>query len=120
MKISPSTFAVLAALAAAATLRGATAKPNVLFIAVDDLRTSLGAYGDPLALTPNLDQLARESRRFERAYTMQAVCGPARTAILTGRLPDHNRHQPRHRHAAAALQAPRLPHAGDGQDLQRR
>ena len=91
MKINPITFAVLAALAAAANLSGAAAKPNVLFIAVDDLRTSLGAYGDPLALTPNLDRLARESRRFERAYTMQAVCGPARTAILTGRLPDHNR-----------------------------
>jgi iduronate 2-sulfatase len=91
MKINPFTLAVLAALAAAATLSGAAAKPNVLFIAVDDLRTSLGAYGDPLALTPNLDRLARESRLFERAYTMQAVCGPARTAILTGRLPDHNR-----------------------------
>ena len=91
MKINPITFAVLAALAAAVNLSGAAAKPNVLFIAVDDLRTSLGAYGDPLALTPNLDRLARESRRFERAYTMQAVCGPARTAILTGRLPDHNR-----------------------------
>ena len=91
MKINPFALAVLAALAAAATLSGAAAKPNVLFIAVDDLRTSLGAYGDPLALTPNLDRLARESRLFERAYTMQAVCGPARTAILTGRLPDHNR-----------------------------
>ena len=91
MKINPFTLAVLAVLAATATLSGAAAKPNVLFIAVDDLRTSLGAYGDPLALTPNLDRLARESRLFERAYTMQAVCGPARTAILTGRLPDHNR-----------------------------
>jgi iduronate 2-sulfatase len=82
-------------LALAATMiapaASASTKPNVLFIAVDDLRTSLGAYGDPLALTPNLDRLARESRLFERAYTMQAVCGPARTAILTGRLPDHNR-----------------------------
>lgn len=67
------------------------AKPNVLFIAVDDLRTSLGCYGDPLAITPNLDRLAAGSRVFNRAYTMQAVCGPARTAILTGRLPDHNR-----------------------------
>ncbi len=66
-------------------------KPNVLFIAVDDLRTSLGCYGDPLAKSPNMDRLASESRLFNRAYTHQAVCGPARTAILTGRLPDHNR-----------------------------
>jgi hypothetical protein len=68
-----------------ASAASASTKPNVLFIAVDDLRTSLGAYGAPLALTPNLDRLAGESRRFERAYTMQAVCGLARTAILTGR-----------------------------------
>ena len=67
------------------------ARPNVLFLAVDDLRTSLGCYGDPLALSPNIDRLAASARRFERAYTMQAVCGPARTAILTGRLPDQNR-----------------------------
>ncbi|MFM9080788.1 MAG: sulfatase-like hydrolase/transferase, partial [Opitutaceae bacterium] len=67
------------------------ARPNVLFIAVDDLRVSLGCYGDPLTLTPNLDRFAAGARVFNRAYTMQAVCGPARTAMLTGRLPDHNR-----------------------------
>ena len=69
----------------------APARPNVLFIAVDDLRVSLGCYGDPLTLTPNLDRFAAGARVFNRAYTMQAVCGPARTAMLTGRLPDHNR-----------------------------
>jgi iduronate 2-sulfatase len=69
----------------------APARPKVLFIAVDDLRVSLGCYGDPLTLTPNLDRFAAGARVFNRAYTMQAVCGPARTAILTGRLPDHNR-----------------------------
>lgn len=66
-------------------------KPNVLFIAIDDLRVSLGAYGDPLAKSPNIDRLAREARVFNRAYTMAAVCGPSRAALLTGRLPDHNR-----------------------------
>jgi len=84
-----------ATLFAADVTRGAAAvgrsKPNVLFIAVDDLRTSLGCYGDPLAISPNIDRLARESRVFTHAYTMQAVCGPARTAMLTGRLPDQNR-----------------------------
>jgi iduronate 2-sulfatase len=73
------------------------ARPNVLFIAVDDLRTSLGCYGDSLAKSPNIDALARSSRLFTGAYTHQAVCGPARAAMLTGRLPDntrvwHNRH----------------------------
>jgi iduronate 2-sulfatase len=77
------------------------AKPNVLFIAVDDLRTSLGCYGDGLVKSPNIDRLARESRRFTRSYCHQAVCGPSRNSILTGRLPDntkvwHNRNLFRH------------------------
>jgi iduronate 2-sulfatase len=83
--------APLAGSAPAAESRATGTKPNVLFIAVDDLRTSLGCYGDPLAKSPNIDRLAQEARMFSRAYTHQAVCGPARTAILTGRLPDHNR-----------------------------
>lgn len=66
-------------------------KPNILFIAIDDLRTSLGCYGDKLAKSPNIDRLAQTSRLFHGAYTHQAVCGPARTAMLTGRLPDHTR-----------------------------
>ncbi len=77
--------------ASAAVAAANESKPNVLFIAVDDLRVSLGCYGDPLAKSPNIDRLARESRVFTRAYTMQAVCGPARTAIMTGRLPDQTR-----------------------------
>jgi iduronate 2-sulfatase len=81
----------LAALPAGAASAAAPARPNVLFIAVDDLRISLGSYGDPLAKTPHLDRFATGARQFNRAYTMQAVCGPARTAILTGRLPDQNR-----------------------------
>ncbi len=66
-------------------------QPNVLFIAVDDLRTALGCYGDPLVQSPNIDRLARQSRVFQHAYCMQAVCGPSRTALLTGRLPDNTR-----------------------------
>jgi iduronate 2-sulfatase len=89
--------ALLAASPAGAAAAADTARPNVLFIAIDDLRTSLGCYGDPLAKTPHMDRLAGESRVFTRAYTMQAVCGPARAAVMTGRLPDqtrvwHNRH----------------------------
>lgn len=88
-------IALLAALpagaASAAESRASGTKPNVLFIAIDDLRVSLGCYGDPLAQSPHIDRLANEARMFTRAYTMQAVCGPARTAIMTGRLPDQNR-----------------------------
>ena len=67
------------------------AKPNVLFIAVDDLRPSLGCYGDPLAKTPKMDAFASSGLRFNRAYCQQSVCGPSRVSILTGRLPDHTR-----------------------------
>ena len=67
------------------------ARLNVLFIAVDDLRTSLGCYGDTLVKSPNIDRLAQGSRLFTRAYCHQAVCGPSRTSILTGRLPDNTR-----------------------------
>jgi iduronate 2-sulfatase len=66
-------------------------QPNVLLIMVDDLRTSLGCYGDSLAKTPNIDRLAETSRMFGRAYCQQAVCGPSRASLLTGRLPDNLR-----------------------------
>jgi iduronate 2-sulfatase len=65
--------------------------PNVLFIAVDDLRTSLGCYGDTLVKSPHIDRFAATARRFDHAYTQQAVCGPSRTSLLTGRLPDNTR-----------------------------
>lgn len=67
---------------------GAAGPPNVLFITVDDLRPAIGAYGDPIARTPNIDRLAKQGRIFSRAYTQQAVCAPSRAAVLTGLLPD--------------------------------
>ncbi|WP_407929806.1 MULTISPECIES: sulfatase-like hydrolase/transferase [unclassified Lentimonas] len=63
-------------------------KPNILFIAVDDLRPELGCYGSEVAVTPNMDRLASEGLLFERAYCQQAICGPSRASIMTGARPD--------------------------------
>ena len=63
------------------------AKPNVLFICVDDLKPLLGCYGDPVAKTPNVDRLAARAVRFKAAYCNQAVCAPSRNALMTGLRP---------------------------------
>ena len=63
-------------------------RPNVLFIAIDDLRPELGCYGNKDVQTPHLDKLAVTGLRFDRAYTQYAICGPARACIMTGLRPD--------------------------------
>ncbi len=59
-------------------------RPNVLLLLVDDLKPTLGCYGDRLARTPNIDRLAQRGVRFERAYCNQAVCAPSRNNLLLG------------------------------------
>ena len=65
----------------------AAEKPNVLFLLVDDLKPALGCYGDPLAITPNIDRLAARGLRFDLAFCNQAVCAASRTALLLGSRP---------------------------------
>jgi choline-sulfatase len=66
-------------------------KPNILFIAVDDLRPELNFYGANHIKSPNLDQLAGESLVFNRAYCNVPVCGASRASLMTGARPTRNR-----------------------------
>ncbi|KQC31784.1 hypothetical protein AAY42_14895 [Flagellimonas eckloniae] len=66
-------------------------RPNILFLSIDDLRPTLGAYGDSVAITPNMDQLASEGMTFRRTFTQVAVCAPSRASLMTGLRPDSTR-----------------------------
>ena len=82
---SPLALFALSLLACAALRAADTpARPHVLFIAVDDLKPTLGAYGDRVAKTPNLDRLATRGLLFENAYCNQAVCAASRNTLLVG------------------------------------
>jgi len=64
---------------------GTAARPNVLFILTDDQRfDALGCAGNPIIRTPNVDRLAGEGIRFERAFVTTPICAASRASILTG------------------------------------
>ena len=65
-----------------------TAKPNILFILVDDLGwADVGCFGSKLYETPNIDRLASQGMKFTNAYAACPVCSPTRASIMTGRYP---------------------------------
>jgi len=74
-------FAGLACLAANVV---AVERPNVVWLSCEDISPHLGCYGDPNAITPNIDQLAGEGARYRHAYTTAGVCAPCRSGIITG------------------------------------
>lgn len=78
---------------ATATTAGwsADSRPNVLFIAVDDLRPELGCYGKSHIHSPNIDRLAASGVLFERAYCMVPTCGASRASLMSGIRPSRNR-----------------------------
>jgi len=80
----------LALLAQPGNARGAASveRPNVLFIAIDDLRDWVTCFGrNPQSITPNFDRLAAKGTTFVRAYCAAPVCNPSRTALLSGLRP---------------------------------
>src|SRR5256885_7783750 len=71
-----------------AALAATLSSPNVVFITIDTLRADhLGCYGDKQIRTPNIDALAADGTRFERAYTAVPVTLPSHTVIFTGTYP---------------------------------
>ncbi len=62
---------------------------NVLFIPIDDLKPMLGAYGNALVKTPNIDRIAELGTVFLNNSCQQAICGPARASLMTGMYPDY-------------------------------
>ncbi len=62
-------------------------RPNVVLIMAEDIGPHLGAYGDPVAVTPTIDQLAEDGARYDLAFAPSGVCAPARTSLIMGTYP---------------------------------
>lgn len=62
-------------------------RPNILWVSCEDTGTQIGCYGDPHAITPNIDALAADGVRYSHAYTVAGVCAPSRSGIITGMYP---------------------------------
>ncbi len=59
-------------------------RPNILLLVAEDMSSRVGAFGDPVALTPNLDRLATQGTRYSHVFTAAGVCAPSRAALMTG------------------------------------
>ncbi len=99
----------------------AQARPNFVFILVDDMGWSdLGIYGSDLHETPNIDAFAKRSMRFTNAYAASPVCSPTRASIMTGKYParvrmtiwhEASKSPPMNRKVVPPVTVDSLPHA---------
>ena len=88
---------ILSAFAAQVGSAEEPVRPNILFIAIDDLNDWVGCLGGhPQALTPNIDRLAKQGTLFRNASCQAPICGPSRISLLSGRYPHETGcyHQP--------------------------
>ena len=83
MSTTRRSFLLGAGAAAAPLIAVPKRRKNVLFIASDDLNTCLSCYGHPVVRTPNIDRIARQGVRFDRAYCQYALCSPSRSSLMT-------------------------------------
>lgn len=82
--ISPALFAQL-------PQNNTPKKPNIVIIISDDhAYQTIGAYGNKMMQTPNIDRIAKEGVRFDKAYVTNSICGPSRAVILTGKYSHKN------------------------------
>ena len=73
---------------AAGVLSAQEDRPNVIFISIDDLNDWVGVYGGhPQAKTPHIDRFAKQAMIFRNASCPGPVCGPSRSALLSGFMP---------------------------------
>ena len=89
-------FRYLLMLTIGLVLMGSKSEPrkqnlNVLFIIADDLNCDIGAYGNPIIKTPNIDRLARNGVLFGNAHIQYPWCGPSRASFMTGLYPDQTK-----------------------------
>lgn len=78
------TCALACALLLPASAGAQPARPNILLLVAEDMGPRVGAFGDPVAVTPNLDALAARGTRYPHTFTTAGVCAPSRAALITG------------------------------------
>ena len=89
LKISFKLLFLILSIASQLKAQTSNNSPNILFISVDDLKPAIGVYGDTIAKTPNIDKLSEKATIFLNNHTQQAICGPSRASLMTGKRPDY-------------------------------